>query len=100
MASAKSAFFEQSAHSAKDLHRLRAAAWLITISAGFIQAWASRFSISPDGNSYLDIASAYLSGDWNHAISAFWSPFSPGSSRFASAYSDPAPTGIPRSFIC
>lgn len=74
MASAQSPFFEQFAHSAKNLRRLRAAVWLITISAGFIQAWASRFSISPDGNSYLDIASAYLAGDWSHAINAFWSP--------------------------
>lgn len=74
MASAQSAFFEQSAHSAKNLRRLRAAAWLITISAGFIQAWASRFSISPDGISYLDITSAYLNGERSHAINAFWSP--------------------------
>lgn len=74
MANAKSALFEQSGNSAKNLRRLRAAAWLITISAGFIQAWASRFSISPDGSSYLDIASAYLNGDRSQVINAFWSP--------------------------
>lgn len=56
------------------LRGIRLAAWLITITAGFLQAWASRFYLNPDGNSYLDIASAYLKGDWRNAINAYWSP--------------------------
>jgi hypothetical protein len=53
---------------------IRGIFWLVTICAGFLQAWASRFWISPDGINYLDIASAYLRGDWNHAVNAYWSP--------------------------
>jgi len=53
---------------------LRTLFWLITLSAGFLQVWAARFWISPDGNNYLDVASAYLRGDWTHAVNAYWSP--------------------------
>ena len=53
---------------------MRAFFWLITFCAGFLQVWAARFSVSPDGNCYLDIASAYLNGDWHHAVNAYWSP--------------------------
>src|SRR5215469_5403987 len=74
MATAQSWFFNESAHQKKNLQTLRVLAWLITICAGFVQAWASRFWISPDGNSYLDIASAYLHGDWSNAVNAYWSP--------------------------
>lgn len=52
----------------------RVTVWLVTIFAGSLQAWSSRFSINPDGNSYLDIASAYLKADWKNAINAYWSP--------------------------
>lgn len=57
-----------------NLKFLRAVFWLVTIAAGFLQAWAARFSVSPDGNSYLDIAGAYLNGDWHNAVNAYWSP--------------------------
>lgn len=53
---------------------LRATFWFVTIAAGFLQAWAARFWISPDGNNYLDVASAYLRADWTHAVNAYWSP--------------------------
>jgi len=49
--------------------------WTATIAAGLLQALALRFSISGDGNSYLDVASAYLRGDFANAINAYWSPF-------------------------
>ena len=53
---------------------MRAVFWFATACAGFLQVWAARFWISSDGNNYLDIASAYLRGDWSHAVNAFWSP--------------------------
>jgi hypothetical protein len=56
------------------LKLLRAIFWFVVIAAGFLQAWAARFWISPDGNNYLDVASAYLHGDWTHAVNAYWSP--------------------------
>ena len=48
--------------------------WIATAIFGFGQAWSHRFAISPDGNNYLDIAAAYLRGDFAHAINAYWSP--------------------------
>jgi hypothetical protein len=30
--------------------------------------------MTPDGTCYLDIASAYLRGDWHNAINSYWSP--------------------------
>jgi 4-amino-4-deoxy-L-arabinose transferase-like glycosyltransferase len=59
----------------RNLKIVRAFFWLVTICAGFLQTWAARFSVSPDGNSYLDIASAYLRGDFKNAVNAYWSPF-------------------------
>jgi hypothetical protein len=54
---------------------LRAAVWGVTGVAGFLHAWAERFWLSPDAINYLDIASAYLRGDWKNAVNAYWSPF-------------------------
>jgi len=53
---------------------LRVTAWGIAILAGFLQVWAQRFITTPDGTCYLDIASAYLRGDWHNAVNAYWSP--------------------------
>jgi len=47
----------------------------MTAVVGFLDAWANRFFISPDGLNYLDIASAYLRGEGLHAVNAYWSPF-------------------------
>ena len=55
---------------------IRVIFWLLAISLGAFQAWANRYSISSeDGISYLDIADAYLRGEWNVAINPHWSPF-------------------------
>jgi 4-amino-4-deoxy-L-arabinose transferase-like glycosyltransferase len=74
MASGRLSFWIEPADPRRNLQLLRAVFWFVTACAGFLQAWASRFWISPDGNNYLDIASAYLRGDWNHAVNAYWSP--------------------------
>src|SRR5947209_1174412 len=31
--------------------------------------------MNTDGLTYLDIADAYMRGDWTHAVNAFWNPF-------------------------
>jgi hypothetical protein len=36
-----------------------------------------RFTMYPDGVSYLDIGDAYWRGDWHNAINAYWSPLYP-----------------------
>ena len=61
--------------SPRNLSLLRLLSWTVSVSAGFLQAWATRFQLTSDGNCYLDIASAYLRGDWHNAINAYWSPF-------------------------
>jgi hypothetical protein len=48
--------------------------WCVAIIAGFLQTWTNRFFITPDGNNYLDVASAYLRHDWASAVNAYWSP--------------------------
>ena len=53
---------------------IRVLCWLVALSLGALQAWALRFPIGEDGVSYLDIADAYLRGDWHNAFSAYWSP--------------------------
>lgn len=55
-------------------NRFRIAFWCFAVIAGFLQAWAGRFYIEPDGVNYLDIADAYLRHDWASAINAYWSP--------------------------
>ncbi len=61
--------------SPRGLRIVRAVFWAIAILAGFLQTWAARFSMTPDGTCYLDIASAYLRGDWHNALNSYWSPF-------------------------
>lgn len=54
--------------------RLRILFWCTAIALGAMDAWAGRYYMNPDGISYLDMGDAYLRGDWNMAINAFWSP--------------------------
>ncbi|MCK4261032.1 MAG: hypothetical protein KAX49_18800 [Halanaerobiales bacterium] len=49
--------------------------WLVAIVLGAFYAWDARYAMNPDGISYLDMGDAYLRGDWNMAINAYWSPF-------------------------
>lgn len=49
--------------------------WLIAIPLGALEAWTGRYSMNPDGISYLDIGDAYFRGDGKMAINAYWSPF-------------------------
>ena len=53
---------------------IRSVFWFLAISLGAAQTWSIRHSIFSDGIAYLDIASAYLRGDWTNAINPYWSP--------------------------
>jgi len=53
-----------------DIQRIRFVFYFIAILLGAIQAWNTRFYMTPDGISYLDIGDAYLRGDWNTAFNA------------------------------
>lgn len=53
---------------------LRAAFWCGAIALGAADAWTTRFSMNPDGVSYLDMGDAWWRGDWHMAVNAWWSP--------------------------
>lgn len=53
---------------------VRIACWTTALVLGALQAWTTRFSMNPDGISYLDIGDAYWRHDWHNAINAYWSP--------------------------
>jgi len=55
-------------------NRLRILFWCAAIALGAVDAWTARYNMNPDGISYLDMGDAYLRGDWNMAINAYWSP--------------------------
>src|SRR5262245_31889130 len=56
-------------------HKLmRVTCWVVALVLGAAQAWVTRFTMNPDGVSYLDIGDAYWRGDWHNAINAYWSP--------------------------
>ena len=44
------------------------------IVIGATYAYSYRFSMSPDGIGYLDVASTYVRHDWTNAINSWWSP--------------------------
>jgi hypothetical protein len=46
----------------------------ITIALGLTHAWIGRYSINPDGISYLDVGDSFTRGDWGNAVNAYWSP--------------------------
>src|ERR1035437_1946521 len=54
--------------------RLRIFFWCAAIALGAADVWATRFTMNPDGISYLDIGAAYWRGDLHTAINAYWSP--------------------------
>ncbi len=47
---------------------------ILSVALGAFQAWIGRYSMGPDGMSYLDIGDAYLRGDWKAAINGYWGP--------------------------
>src|SRR5262245_37197428 len=55
--------------------QLERACLLVAVGLGAIHAWAARYAaIDPDTISYLDMADAFMRGDWKMAINAYWSP--------------------------
>jgi hypothetical protein len=49
-------------------------AWILAVLAGGLHAWAGRYYADPDTISYLDMADAYLRGDWSMALNGWWNP--------------------------
>jgi len=53
---------------------IRTLFWILAIVLGILHNWANRFTMNPDGVSYLDIGDAYFRGDWSEALNGYWSP--------------------------
>jgi len=49
----------------------------VALVLGAVQTWTARFAMNSDGIQYLDNATAYWSGDFQHAINSQWSPLYP-----------------------
>jgi hypothetical protein len=49
--------------------------WILALATGGLSAWATRYEVDPDTISYLDMADAYLRGDWSMALNGQWNPF-------------------------
>ena len=47
---------------------------LASLALGLAHAWIGRYSMNPDGVSYLDLGDALVRRDWAHAVNAYWSP--------------------------
>ena len=57
--------------------RLAVSLLAIAGTLGAINAWSVRFSMNPDGISYLDLSDALLQSGWRGVINAYWSPLYP-----------------------
>src|SRR5712692_364940 len=47
---------------------------LASVALGLVHAWVGRYSMNPDGVSYLDMGDAFVRRDWANAVNAYWSP--------------------------
>src|SRR6266851_2384971 len=75
--------------------------WLLAAVLGGFHAWASRYSMNPDGIVYLDMADAYLGRDWGTALISYRSPLYPWILGLAMVLSRLAPLCVAwRSISC
>ena len=45
-----------------------------SLALGLLHAWMGRYSMNPDGMSYLDVGDSFFRRDWANAVNAWWSP--------------------------
>jgi hypothetical protein len=65
-------------HSSKSLARFaKPIALLAVLAFGALRAWIARYSLNPDGTSYLDLSDVFRSHDWHGFLNAYWSPLYP-----------------------
>jgi hypothetical protein len=50
---------------------------LASLVLGIFHSWAGRYSMNPDGMSYLDVGESFFRHDWANAVNAWWSPLYP-----------------------
>jgi hypothetical protein len=62
---------------AVDPAKARRFTWGVLLFLGALQAWASRFSATPDGMSYVDLSDGVVSGHLGRLVNGYWSPAYP-----------------------
>ena len=60
-----------------ELNRLRVLSILIAVLLGFLLSWATRYSMTSDALSYIDMADFFRKGDWEAAVRSSWCPLFP-----------------------
>jgi hypothetical protein len=63
---------------------------LLAVMLGGIEAWLSRNDMYSDGVSYMDIGDAFVQGQWNQVVNAYWSPLYPALLGAAAAVLKPS----------
>lgn len=58
---------------------------------GLAQAWVGRYSMNPDGVSYLDVGDSFFRHEWSNAVSAWWSPLYPWTLGVVVGIAKPSP---------
>ena len=61
----------------RTIRPIRLTAWVTILTLAAFQAYAQRFSIGPDGMSYLDLSDAVVDGRWSRLVNLYWSPLYP-----------------------
>ncbi|HEX4715249.1 MAG TPA: hypothetical protein VH164_10010, partial [Ktedonobacteraceae bacterium] len=56
------------------VRRLQIGCWIGLIAIAVVRAWFTRYELTPDSMSYLDIARAVAEGHPHAAINTYWSP--------------------------
>jgi hypothetical protein len=64
-------------HQPASPRHVRRVAWVVLIAIGAFQAYAQRFTVGPDGVSYLDLSDAVAHGRWSDLLNLYWSPLLP-----------------------
>jgi hypothetical protein len=57
--------------------KLRNVSLAVIIAIGVLRVWIGRYTLCPDGISYLDLSDAFASHRWLEAINSYWSPLYP-----------------------
>ena len=62
-----------------------------SLALGLLHAWVGRYSMNPDGMSYLDVGDSFFRRDWANAVNAWWSPLYPWTLGLVVGLAKPSP---------
>jgi len=63
----------------------------VSLALGLLHAWLGRYSMNPDGMSYLDMGDSFFRRDWANAVNAWWSPLYPWTLGLVVGLAKPSP---------